>query len=277
MNQRSLLFRTVSFLALALQITSCQKILDHWPGHGHGQNDDDSTINYRIKSMKYSSNHAPDPSRVSEAIFHYGAGNRLDSIISTGDPDYKHNWVITFIYGLNGRLLRYFATYDQDGNSGVVSDNYGYDNNDRVVFDTLSNSFFVTGYVDLSSLRYNAHGQIISDFFNVVADGFPQPADTLHFAYDADGNRGVVTGDSQLGLGNNGTGNTDSALYDDKVAYRSTNSIFQLIDRDYSNNNSSFAIGYNSAGLPLGFSSGSTEEFLELGEPREIQWEQVSQ
>ena len=281
MKQYSLLFRSALFLALAIQITSCQKIIDHWPGHGHGNGDGDSTEHYRIKSIKYSSNHADDPSRVSEATFYYSAGNHLDSIISAGDPDYKHNWVITFAYDHNGRLQKYLGTYDWDGQSGSVSDNYGYDSNNRVVIDTLFDGYFLVGSATYSSLVYNSQGQIITDYFHVVADGIPQPHDTLNFSYDTEGNRGVVTGDNSLQLGNDGTGNQDSTgntgstVYDNKVAYRSTNPIFQLIDRDYSKNNSDFAIGYNSAGLPLGFSIGSTEDFLALGEPREIEWEEV--
>ena len=50
MKHSLLLLRMAALGLLAIQFTSCQKILDHWPGHGHGGGGD-STVKYRIKSM----------------------------------------------------------------------------------------------------------------------------------------------------------------------------------------------------------------------------------
>ena len=267
------LLRAAFLFGLVAQITSCQKIIDHWPGHGHGN--DDSTVHYRIKSIKYSSNPASDITNLNLATFYYGSGNLLDSIVSPGDPQDYFDRVLRFTYDQNGKLLRFYRTASKSFYKEFLDDKYGYGNNNQIVKDTMRFEGYTIGHYVFSDLSYDLDGRIVKDQYYISGDAGAFPPDTLLFNYDGQGNRGVVSGGGTIILANTGGGNTNNTEYDDKTAYRSTNPIFQMIDRDYSANNSILTSGYNSAGLPLGFKPGSTEEFLDLGEPREIEWEEV--
>ena len=156
----------------------------------------------------------------------------------------------------------------------LYTDAYGLDNAGRAATDTFG--YITSGgyaYDIISHFEYDSKGRIVKDYYN-ISDFEPGPSsDSVIFNYNAQGNRGLVISARTYDV--TGDGMTNNTVYDDKVAYRSTIPIFQLIDRDYSVNNSNYATGYNSAGLPLGFARGSTEEFLHLGEPREIEWEEV--
>ena len=275
MKMSSWIFRLTLFLALVIQITSCQKIIDHWPGHGHGDGNGDSTVHFRIKSIKYSSNQASDNTHLNLATFYYGSSNLLDSIVSPGDPQDYFNRVLHFTYDQNGKLLRYSRKAYISYYSETLDDKYRYGNNNQVVKDTMRFEGYTIGHTVFSDLSYDLDGRIVKDYYYISGDGGAFPPDTLLFNYDAQGNRGIVSAGATIILANTGGGNTNNTEYDDKTAYRSTNPIFQMIDRDYSANNSILATGYNSAGLPLGFKAGSTEEFLDLGEPREIEWEEL--
>ena len=267
MKQASFLLRVVALSALAIQITSCKKIIEHWPGHGHGHDGEDSTVHYRIKSMVYGTNNPNDTAKV-RATFHYGADNLLDSVTGS-HPEYKV--LLTFEYDQNENLKKYTALKDDSGFTvAVYSDAYSLDNTGRAATDSFAYSTSAGYAFDIiSHFEYDSKGRIAKDYFD-ISDYEPGPSsDSVIFDYNDQGNRGMVTGRV------NGDGETNNTVYDDKVAYRSTNPVFQLIDRDYSVNNSNFARGYDSAGLPLGFAQGSTEEFLHLGEPREMEWEKA--
>ncbi len=268
MKQASLLLRVIALGALAIQITGCKKIIEHWPGHGHGHGD--STVRYRIKSMVYGTNNFHD-SIESNAIFYYGADNLLDSVTSVR-PEYSTR--LTFEYDQNGNLKYYTDVKDFGFPLNRHTEAYGLDNAGRAITDSF---YWVTsgGYqYDITShFEYDGKGRIVKDYYTTNDYGSGPLSDTVIFNYNAQGNRGLVTSARIYDV--TGDGNTNNTVYDNKNAYRSTNPIFQLIDRDYSVNNSNYATGYNSAGLPLGFAPGSTEEFLHLGEPREIEWEEV--
>ncbi len=267
-----LLLRVAALGLLVLQITSCQKILDHWPGHGHGGGD--STVKYRIKSVKYFAVHEVDTSKFREATFEYGTDNVLDSVVSTGnDPSITET--LHFTYNATGALVAYDKSHRESSDyygTYLIEHRYGIGSGNRILKDTMVFTEWASGYRDESNFEYDDQSRVIRDVHQFNSDGNLFPVDTVIFNYDARGNRGFV----DIGrTGSNGGGVTDSTVYDNKVAYRSTNPIFQLIDRDWSKNNSTYATSYNSAGLPLGFAKGSQEAFLDLGEPRVIEWEQV--
>ena len=273
MKRSLLLLRVAALGLLVFQITSCQKILDHWPGHGHGGGD--STVKYRIKSVTYFAGDV-DTTSLREATFEYGTDNVLDSVVATDDnPNITES--LYFTYNATGALVAY-AKFHRDLSEPTarytVEHWYGIGSGNRILTDTMAHSGFATGFGDKSNLEYDDQSRVIKDVHQSAADGNIFPVDTLTFSYDASGNRGFVDRGNG-GITSTGGGVTDSTVYDNKVAYRSTNPIFQLIDRDWSKNNSTYATSYNSAGLPLGFAKGSQENFLDLGEPRVIEWEQV--
>jgi len=272
MKHSSLLLRVAAIGTLAFSFTSCQKILDHWPGHGHGGHD--STVEYRIKSVEYKMTDDREPFMLRKAIFKYGTDNVLDSVVTTGDhPNLEET--LYFTYNQNGALVAYTKNRFSPPYSGHnIEHKYGIGSGNRVVADSLNYSGFAFGYSDRSQFEYDAQSRIARDFHKFNADGSQIPLDTVTFNYDSNGNRKVVDVGTYH-YASTGGGVTDSTVYDNKIAYRSTNPIFQLIDRDYSKNNSNLATGYNAAGLPLGFAEGSREEFLDLGEPRVIEWEEV--
>ena len=273
MKHSLLLLRMAALGLLAIQFTSCQKILDHWPGHGHSGGGD-STVKYRIRSMQYSYSYDTTASRV--ATFHYSADNLLDSITSPGQGNTFSDELIRFVYNENGALIEYLKIVRPSHATGIIIDRkYGIGDQNRIVADTFEAYEVAPGYSDRSQIEYDDNGRIFREFHEYEvqsgSDGPPVFFDTATFQYDGNGNRGVVVRD----FAQSGGGVTDSTVYDNKVAYRSTNPIFQFYDRDYSKNNSNYATGYNAAGLPLGFAVGSMEHFLDIGEPRVIEWEEV--
>jgi hypothetical protein len=183
------------------------------------------------------------------ATFLYNAMGNPTAInvtnVATGNPNY------VFKYDAMNRLSQFIGVYENGFTENWVMYTYGPDN--RVVVDTTytfaayNGGTHPTGYwgLRISHYTYDAMGRIT----RVDTDALlPAPAYsyTTHYNYDAEGNLirpGVV--------------------YDDKMNFRLTNEIWQLVDKNYSQNNPLPAVSYN-PDLPLSFRSGFafTHNFL---------------
>lgn len=176
------------------------------------------------------------------ALFSYNAyGNPIKisvTNVGTGNPNY------VFKYDASNRLSQYIGVYNNGFTENWVK--YTYGAGGRVVVDTTftfgayNGGTFPTGYWGhrIHRYTYDALGRISKIVTETI---LPTPSTgTTVFTYNADGN--LVR---------------PSTTYDDKVNFRRTNSIWQLIDKDYSRNNPLTAISYNPY-LPLSFRSAFT-------------------
>lgn len=177
-----------------------------------------------------------DPFEVNISTFAHNAWGDPVSIIqsvpTTGRPHYY------FYYDNSHRLTSFKAEY---GNGNIeYYTRYFYNNNHFIVRDTtwyagsdVNNpaSFYQTFVNEYS---YDSKGRVSKVAFKVL--GIPASAHETTYSYDAQGNlvRPGVT-------------------YDNKTSYLRTSLVLAFVTRDYSMNNYSTALNYNTKGLPTAF------------------------
>jgi hypothetical protein len=173
------------------------------------------------------------------ALFSYNAYGNPTKItvtnVATGNPNY------VFKYDASQRLSQFIGVYNNGFTENWVK--YTYGAGGRVAVDTTftfgayNGGTAPTGYWGhrINRYTYDALGRIVKVDTETI---LPAPSmSTAVFTYDADGN--LVR---------------PSTVYDDKINFHRTNSIWQLIDKDHSQNNPLTAVTYNPY-LPLSFRS----------------------
>ncbi|WP_276479634.1 hypothetical protein [Paraflavitalea pollutisoli] len=197
----------------------------------------DYEVPCRIKTIteKYSSN-PDDPYEITTLHFNYTSWGDPQSLlfdqVITGRPNYY------FYYDNQRRLIKYKQEYFP-GNVELVS-KYKYNSNNFIVsdstwfagFDENDPSGFADWWTTLYS--YDSQGRVSKTVMN-YANGQVQ-VDTYN--YDARGNL-----------------NGDGSGYDNKKNFLRTNLILAFIHRNYSMNNATQALSYNSKNLPTSFST----------------------
>lgn len=240
------IFLLVSLLIFSLQLLSCHKYLDYLPGHGHGN------VHYRIKTFKPALVGYPP---LTFTIFYNREGDP-DSIVAPG----RH--IIRFDYTAGRRLVghsyeMYDTVMDETLNTSEKTGRhwYWYEGN-RIFKDSLwedfhynnGNSQSFDSHEKTSEFSYDEWGRIKKDTF---LDKFTHQGGTSFywgadfFTYDRNGN--LI--DSNW----NSSGQREPVAYDNKPSYLLTHPLWMFLTRNYSRNNEVGAIGYNEAGLPLGF------------------------
>jgi hypothetical protein len=176
------------------------------------------------------------------ATFTYNAlGNptKIDvTNVATGNPNY------VFKYDMLNRLSQFIGVYSNGLTENWVKYTYGPGGpHARVIVDTTftfgayNGGTFPTGYWGkrINRYTYDALGRISRIDTETI---LPSPsASSTVYNYDAAGN--LIK---------------PATVYDDRVNFHRTNSIWQLIDKDYSRNNPLTAVSYNPL-LPLSFRS----------------------
>lgn len=175
----------------------------------------------------------------------------IRSFVGTGSPNYL------FRYDKQHRLTDYIGVYS-DANYFETWHHYVYDNKkgnkgNMPVTDTMYTFGEVgTGPLPLpdhyslkyTDFSYDSYGRIVKA---VEVDVRPFPATrTVVYHYNAAGNLDLIT--TTYPDGETSESNFDD--YDNKVNLHRTNSVWQLIDRDYSVNNAFTAVTYTANGLP---------------------------
>jgi hypothetical protein len=183
------------------------------------------------------------------ATFSYNAMGNPTAInvtnVATGNPNY------VFKYDAMNRLSQFIGVYSNGFTENWIM--YTYGPGDRVLVDTTytfaayNGGTYPTGYwgLRINKYTYDAMGRIS----RIDTDALlPAPAYSYstNYNYDAAGN--LIK---------------PATIYDSKVNFHRTHKIWQLVDKDYSQNNPLTAVSYN-PDLPLSFRSGFayTHNFL---------------
>lgn len=184
------------------------------------------------------------------ATFYYNAlGNPVKVLVTnvaTGNPNYQ------FKYDASNRLSEFIGVYENGFTENWVK--YTYGAGGRVTVDTTftfgayNGGTAPTGYWGhrINKYTYDALGRISRIDTEQI---LPSPAvSSTTYNYDGDGN--LIK---------------PATVYDDKINFHRTHSIWQFIDKDYSKNNPLTAVSYNPY-LPLSFRSSFayTHNFLHL-------------
>ena len=174
------------------------------------------------------------------ATFTYNAlGNPVKinvTHVGTGNPNY------VFTYDAMNRLSRYIGVYNNGSFENWVKYVYGADG--RVSHDTTftfgayNGGAFPGGYWGhrINRYTYDAAGRISRVDTEQLLPS-PGSISSRTYNYDAAGN--LIK---------------PATVYDDKINFHRTHKVWQLIDRDYSQNNPLTAVAYNPY-LPLSFNS----------------------
>jgi len=207
-------------------LSSCNKLLDYVNGKdGNGK----SVSKHRIKSI--TGRNATDSGM---ATFTYNEAGDPVKIwfdkIRSGSPN------SLFRYAAKGELTDYITTYE--GSYFQTWHRYINDKSGRVLGDTLFELGRIGeegpasyGAMKVSTYVYDNYGRIAREDVKVLVPD--QGTYSLNYDYDIKGN--LVGSDT----------------VDNKTCYYRTNSLWQLMSKNYSLNNSFIADEYNSAGLPV--------------------------
>lgn len=156
-----------------------------------------------------------------------------------------------FRYDDKQRLTDYIGYYAAGASAGIFEfwTKYLYEGN-RVVRDTtyhygkygndISNH---TPIKEVTIYTYDKHGRISGTVMRQLRNG----------------NANGVMGDYRYVYNDDGNLVTPGASYDDKISIYRTSKVWMFINRNYSRNNIKRANGYNSRGLPSGFSNPVTQ------------------
>lgn len=222
--------RAAVLLFIAAQFSSCQKLIDKIFKDYHG-----NPTTCRIDTFKqeisegqfrtatvYNNNHGnPD-----SVVFDVSAGS--------AGAQYYYFW-----YDSHNRLIAFNSYYDNDPENYFFRHRYGYNNDGRIVTDTVEISQ-AGRWTTVLDLQYDNENRVSAETGRVIiSDGTPIPDPetfTLSYPYDSRGN--IVV-------------NTET--YDDKASFLRTSNVLMFTERNYSRNNPPGASGYNNQNLPLGF------------------------
>lgn len=193
------------------------------------------------------------------ARFTYNIKGNPDTVLIFSNDRLVHTHYLS--YNDNDQLVTYNAFYDSDGINFFFTHTYAYNNAGRIEKDSAEfNSLSDMGDIDQDAIAYTLHydakGRIIKEEgIRYERDNEPvqEEVDGSEYEYDTEGNRVFST----------------ATEYDDKLNYLRTNPIWMFLQRNYSENNPVGATGYNSAGLPLGFSPSASTGFF-AGVPLDI-------
>jgi YD repeat-containing protein len=176
-------------------------------------------------------------------IFYNAKGNPIE--IKPADFNNTFGFITWFVYDKKDRLIDYrLDVFHSPTDTGIIYvHHYYYAPGGRMIVDSEyqlppANPMGQESPQVLHKLSLDPEGRVIKD-----TTGFPVGNSfivnyTIDYTYDA-------------------KGNLVGPVYDDKVNWQQTNSVWQLINRDYSRNNKIdttglFTItGYNAYGLPL--------------------------
>jgi len=218
----------LSFIVLAMQALSCEKLDDYLP---------DKPRNCLIKKI-----HFFDGSSDYYGNFYYNAWGHPDSVIfgfvMTGFPN------LHFKYNNTGRLTQ--AKFVYSNGEYETWHKLGYTNG-LITTDTV----YVWGSEEepeplyyysksINRYEYDTAGRITKLILHQVSPDYPP--NELIYAYDANGN--LITG--------------QETPYDNYVNIHVLNPIWQFFAEDYSLNNPIAAKNYNSFRLPLEFDNPSS-------------------
>lgn len=185
----------------------------------------------------------PNSVKVSGLFTYNSAGNPISVIYThngTGNPNHY------FIYDKQNRLREHQLRYSD---FVVERHLYGYNAQNQIVKDTMTNREAGGYFVNISTLEYDNAGRIIKEtIVNTVNEGAPiRPTRRPTYTYDNRGNLAVA--------------GWKSSSYDNKVSVFRSHPVFQFIHRNYSMNNAAPQAKYNSKGLPLSVNPGNDAFF----------------
>jgi len=187
------------------------------------------------------------------AIFSYDANGTPLRITRdrpiTGSPNY------IFRHDLHNRVTDVIGPYDAGNNGDVFEFWYRlkYDNRNRVIQDS-SFYFGIIGpnpenfeehayTIEVTTYTYDSQNRVIKT--EEFQEGYAP--DQHFYYYNNSGNLDSVVSKN----GNDGSSYTTAyPHYDNKINFRRTNTLWQLLDRNYSVNNELNAVAYNRLGLP---------------------------
>ena len=216
-------------VVLITQLSSCQKLKDMIFGDHHHK------VDCRIHTFTQEIVHG-EP-RV--ATFYNNSSGNPDSVvfdINAGSAGAQYYY---FRYNQHNKLVGYDSYYDRGDDNYFFKHRYAYDNNGRIIMDTVDISQ-AGRWTTVFELQYDNENRVISEVGRVIiSDGEPVPdpeSFILSYFYDARGNL-----------------ESGTQAYDDKVNFLRTSSVLMFTERNFSNNNPVGASGYNAEDLPLGF------------------------
>jgi len=225
--------RYLALIACAIQLSSCQKILDRvFPNHNH-----DNIC--RISEMKQTFSATEGRT----ATFFYNKYGDLDSVVYD-ILVYGGNFFY-YKYDQSRRLIAYEAHYDPPYAfyNYFHIHSYAYSHDGKIIIDTAR--YREAGsWTQVTYLEYDTLSRVIKETGNVIeleGDSTIIPLTPKIYNYDDRGNlRSADVPDH----------------YDDKINFLSTRKALMFTERNYSKNNVIAATGYNEYGLPTGFPAG---------------------
>jgi hypothetical protein len=221
--------RIIVGAVVVFSISGCQKFIDHFFTGHH------KPTSCRITSIK----HETIEGVTRSANFFYSDNNNLDSVIfdeSIGSAGAQLHY---FYYDAHHRLVGYNAYYDRDADNYFFKHTYKYDENGRIVRDTIRISQ-AGRFTSVFELDYDNQGRVMAEYGKVIEAGGDSIENPEVFARSFD-------------LDIRGNRLFPNLRYDEKTSFLSTNKVLMFTERNYSINNPLGATAYNDQGLPLGF------------------------
>lgn len=221
--------------------SSCAKLIDYKRHHpGGGEHPCRIT---KFVTRTYNTNGVPG-SPVEYNISYNNKGNPV--LLTTNNP---YVYVIKFSYDNKDRLKEYrFVEFHSPIDSTIISvDHYYYPPGGKTIIDTpflLPNPNFPGDYGGIHKYNLDAEGRVIRDS-NIINNYGVDHID--EFVYNAGGNLDSI---KDIFFP---SGTYALPVYDNKVNWRQSNKVWQLLDLNYSRNNwiePGVTVTYNQYGLP---------------------------